>query len=118
MRRKTTRQSRGPNATEKARMAWLKDRQICAACGNHGPVINHHAEGSCCKIKLDLVTVHIGHAFVLGLCQTCDNLVTRGSRRALTDAFGPQSEMWLRQERDNPAPAPAEIVEAIRKWGK
>lgn len=116
MQRRATAQSRGPNASERARMAWLKDRQICAACGSHGPVINHHAEGSCCKIKVGLVTVHIGHAFVLGLCQCCDDLVTHGSRRALTDVYGPQSQMWLKQERDNPSPAPEIIFEGIRRW--
>lgn len=118
MRRKATRQSRGPNATEKAHIQWIKERGICVACDSPGPVIAHHAEGSTCKTRVGLERVHIGHAFILGLCPYCDALVTHGSRRAIREAYGPQSELWLKQYQESPIEFPGIVVEAIRQWGK
>ncbi len=100
--RRATAQSRGANAMERAHMSWLKERQICAACGAHGYVICHHMYGSAAKKKVGLVTVQIGNAAVLGLCQCCDNIVTRGSRRKFVDAFGPQSQLWYQQYLQSP----------------
>lgn len=117
MQRPVSKKSRGINASEKRRMQWLKERAICSACGTPGPVINHHCAGSSAKIKVDLVSVLIGHAFVISLCKDCDDLVTSGSRRALTDQYGPQSELWLRQEAGNPDPAPEDIRAGIAAWG-
>lgn len=118
MQRAATRQSRGPNANEKRRMQWLKDRGLCSACGRPAPVINHHAAGSAAKIKVDLVPVMIGHAFVLGLCRKCDDLVTHGSKRRLVEATGKtQSELWLWQESINPDPGPEIVARAIYQWG-
>lgn len=117
MRRPTTKQSRAANASEKRRMAWLKERALCSACGTRGPVINHHAAGSAAKVKVDFETVLIGHAFVLSLCQTCDDLVTHGSRRRLTDTYGSQASLWVIQELDNPDPAPASIWSGINLSG-
>ena len=97
-------------------MQWLKDRAECSACGREGPVINHHCAGSSAKIKVNFETVLIGHAFVISLCQECDDLVTHGSRRALTDQYGPQSELWLRQEAENPEPAPDNVRAGIELW--
>lgn len=102
MQRRATAQSRGANAMERAHMSWLKERQICAACGAHGYVINHHMYGSAAKKKVGPATVLIGHAAVLGLCMACDNIVTRGSRRAFTDAFGPQNKLWYQQYLQSP----------------
>lgn len=117
MRRPTTKQSRAANASEKRRMAWLKERALCSACGARGPVINHHAAGSAGKVKVNFETVLIGHAFVLSLCQTCDDLVTHGSRRRLTDTYGSQAGLWLAQERDNPEPAPMIVQVGIARSG-
>lgn len=117
MQRAATKQSRGANALENAHMTWIKERNQCAACGSHG-VINHHCEGATFKVKVDFVTVLIGHAFVIGLCQCCDNIITRGSRRAFRDAFGLQSELWLKQYQDSPVRFPDEVVEGIKNCGK
>jgi len=116
MQRPATRQSRGINSAEKRHMSWIKDRMICAACKQYGPVICHHAEGSAFKHQKVLV----GHLFVLGLCQSCDDIVTHQSRRAFRDSFGAQSGLWVEQFADYPAQdefSPEEI-EAIAAWQK
>lgn len=117
MQRPATKQSRAANSDEKRFIGWIKDRCICAACGNDAPVIAHHMAGSSAKIVIDFERVLFGHWAVIGLCQCCDNLVTRGSRRALTNAFGPQCEMWLKQAQDYPHEIPEIIYKAIAQWG-
>lgn len=118
MRRPITNQSRGANSAEKAHMAWIKERGICAACQCNSGVIIHHCEGSAFKVKVGLITVIIGHAFVLGLCQSCDNIVTRGSRKAFRLAFGLQSNLWLKQYQESPVKFDDEVIEGIRICGK
>ena len=118
MQRKATKQSRSANAAEKRHMAWIKQRCLCSACGNAGPVINHHFLGSARKLYAGLERVHCGHWAVIGLCGPCDNLVTRGSPSKLTEAFGPQSDMWFRQIEDYPEEVPLNVMAAIAKWGK
>lgn len=118
MRRKSTKQSRGPNAAEKRHMAWLKDRGICTACGDDGGVINHHAAGSACKVRVGLERVHIGHWFVIGLCRFCDAIVTRGSHRALTDIYGPECELWARQIEEYSGEVPDLVNQGIAQWAK
>lgn len=118
MQRKATKQSPAANAKERAHIAWIKERGICAACGNDGGVIAHHMAGSTAKIMIGLERVLFGHWAVIGLCGSCDNLVTRGSRRALTDAFGPQSVLWLRQAQEYPGEIPEIIFKAIAQWGQ
>ena len=116
MMRKATKQSRGANSTEREYMTWIKQRSICAACDIHAPVINHHMYGATAKIKVDLITVLIGHSAVLGLCQCCDNIVTRGSRRKFVDAFGPQNALWALQYKDSPIRFPPEVVQGIMDY--
>lgn len=116
MQRKPTRQSRGPDAAEKRHMAWIKERGICAACVNDGGVIGHHCEGATFKHNKIL----LGHWFVIGLCQCCDNIITRQSRRAFRDAFGNQCDLWFKQLQEYPLKH--EIgqheIEAIMSWQK
>lgn len=94
MKRRTTKQSRGANSDEKEFMAWIKERGVCAACGNNSGVYVHHCEGSTYKRKVDGVTELLGHWFVIGLCQQCDDVVTHGSRRAFVESFTLQSHLW------------------------
>lgn len=117
MQRKATSQSRAANALEKAHMQWIKERNQCAACGSSG-VINHHCEGATFKVKVNFATVLIGHAFVIGLCQCCDNIITKGSRKAFRDAFGLQSGLWFKQYQDSPVRFPDEILEGIKNCGR
>ena len=116
MQRRATKQSRGANSDERKFMAWIKERGICAACGNRGHVVCHHLYGSAAKIKVDLITVLIGHSAVIGLCQCCDNIVTRGSRRKFVDEFGPQNALWALQYKDSPVKFPPAVVQGIMDY--
>lgn len=98
MQHKATRQSRNANAAEKRHMSWIKQRMICAACKQEGPVINHHCEGSSFKNNKR----QVGNLFVIGLCPCCDNIITRGSRRAFRDINGPQCLVWAKQFEEYP----------------
>jgi hypothetical protein len=116
MQRKITRQSRGQDASEKRYANWVKNRGVCAACGNDFPLILHHCEGSAFKHN----KIMLGHIFILGICQCCDNIITRGSRRAFRDAFGNQCDLWFKQLQEYPLKH--EIgqheIDAIMDWGK
>lgn len=118
MQRPSTKQSRGANADEKRHIAWLKNRGICAACGNDGGVICHHAVGSSYKVTVGLERVLIGHALVIGLCEPCDNLVTRGTHKALKDSFGTYAELWARQYEDSPVKFDDLIIQGIMESGR
>lgn len=116
MMRRATKQSRGPNSDERKFCSWIKERGICAACEIESPVICHHMYGATAKIKVDLITVLIGHAAVIGLCPVCDGVVTRSSRRAFVDAFGPQNELWRKQYQESPVQFPDEVVRGIMRY--
>jgi len=116
MMRPDTRQSRGRDSAEKRYHHWIKDRGVCACCGNDFGVYLHHMYGSAFKFK----KLMLGHLAVLGLCQMCDDVVTRGSRKAFTDRFGPQCVIWLKQLSEYPLRAEirCDEVEAIMGYGK
>lgn len=116
MQRRATAATRGPNAAEKRHATWVKCGTTCAACRRYSLLTLHHAEGATFKHSKEL----IGHWFVLGLCQECDDVVTHGSRRAFREKFGPQSVLWLRQFESYPFKneCPAEVVAAIKDWGR
>jgi len=114
--RKATKTTRGPNAEEKAYHGWIKESDYCIACREDGPVICHHCEGSTFKHMKTL----IGHYFCIGLCQTCDDVITNGSRKKFRELFGPQSTLWahpiaLYYSKLLPPP---EVNRAIHDWGK
>ena len=116
MQRKATSNTRGPNSAERKHSTWVKCGNTCAACRRYSLLIVHHCEGSTFRHNKEL----IGHWFVLGLCQECDDVVTHSSRRAFRERFGPQSEIWARQFERNPFKneCPAEVVAAIKDWGR
>lgn len=118
MQRPATRQSRAANAEEKRHISWIKQRGMCAACGNDGGVIAHHMHGSSAKVRVGLEVVLIGHWAVLGLCQCCDDIVTRQSRRAFRESFGQEEEIWENQSRDYPGEIPEIIRQGIMEYGK
>lgn len=113
MQRRATRNTRGPNADEKRFAAKVKECD-CIVCGNPGPSIVHHAMGATFKHNKVLV----GHWFLLPLCQSCDDVITQGSRSAFVSMFGPQSEYWLRLVYLTGVEPPHEVVEAIKDWGQ
>lgn len=113
MQRKPTRQTRGPNADEKRFHAYTKESD-CIGCGNPGPSIVHHCEGSCHKHN----KVLIGHWFVIPLCLSCDDVITHGSKPAFREQFGPQSELWLKHADSYSLSPPEDVVQAIWGWNK
>ena len=93
MRRKATKNTRGPNATEKAFQGWLKE-QPCAYCGASGPSIVDHARGSTFKHN----RVLIGHLLCTSKCQTCDSYKTSGSHNKHFEMLGEvESDACIRQ---------------------
>lgn len=118
MQRKATKQSPAANAKERAHIAWIKERGICAACHNDGGVIAHHCVGSAFKVRVGLDRVHIGHAFVLGLCLACDNIVTRGTHKAFREAFGSYADLWAKQYQQSPVEFDELIVKGIMESGR
>ena len=114
MRRKATKQSPGANAEERAYIQWVSE-QGCSVCGIK-PVICHHCEGSAFKLKHNFVTVHVGHWFVIPLCQYHDAVVTNESRRAFRERYGPQSAHWERLTKGYDVPE--EVRDAIKAYNK
>jgi hypothetical protein len=113
MQRKPTRQSRGPNAQEKRFHAHTKESD-CITCGNPGPSIVHHCEGS--TFKHDKVLC--GHYFVIPLCLTCDDVITKGSRKAFRERFGAQSDYWQWHVEKSGFVPPIDVFNAISEWNK
>jgi len=118
MQRKPTRQSRGANSDEKRYMRWIKERGICVVCDNDGGVIAHHCVGSTYKVHMGVEPVQIGHAFVIGLCGACDNIVTRGSHKKFREMFGLESEFWQKQYKDSPVKFEKNVIEGIMNCGR
>jgi len=117
MQRPATRQSPCAGAAAKAHMRWLKDRGVCAACGDDGGVICHHSVGSSFKSHVGIERVHFGNEFVLGLCLNCDTLRTR-SRKAFINAFGLECKLWEKQYKDSPVKFDQLIVQGILESGR
>jgi len=92
MQRKATKNTRTANAGERSYHAWLKLRDCCV-CGNMGPSIVHHCCGQTYRHNKQL----IGHKFCIPLCQSCDDVITYGSRRKFKEKFGLQSIYAIRE---------------------
>ena len=103
MQSKPTKQTPAPSAAERRFMAYTKDSD-CICCGNPGPSIVDHIWGKSKKLYNGPERVHVGHWAVIPLCVPCDNVKTRGSRRAFEDQFYSQVTMWF--------------LHAIRNYGK
>lgn len=118
MQRRATATTRGPNAEERRYVSWVKQQDACHCCGEWAQLTAHHCEGATFKHNKTLV----GHWFVIGLCGTCDDVVTHGSRKAFRLQFGPQSKLWLeavtRYAEETDSPPPEEVTLAIIDWGK
>lgn len=111
MRRKATKQSRGPNAEERRFMAYTKECD-CIVCGN-SPVIVDHCRGSTFKIKHELVSVLLGHWFVLPLCQTCDDAHTKHSVKVFEAKHGRQIDLWIGHYVGSGITAPYDVESAL-----
>jgi len=93
MQRKPTKNTRGPNALEKAFQGWLKERP-CGYCDNPGPSIVDHAKGATFKHRKTL----IGHFFCTPRCERCDFQKTTQGRRVARGKF--ESEVCLNELRE------------------
>lgn len=60
----------------------------------------------------------MGHYFVLPLCGCCDDVITRGNRKAFREQFGPQSELWIKHVAISEFEPPYEVWKAIEDWGR
>ncbi len=112
MRRKPTKNTRGPNAEEKRYQAWLKE-QPCAYCGAPGPCIVDHARGATFKHN----KVLIGHWFCTSRCLECDTKKTIHG-----DRIDNESSVWIFQHSEYSSetgnPAPYEVEAAILDWNR
>ena len=114
MQRKATKTTRGPNAKEKAFMAWVK-QQPCCICGTPGPSIADHMYGATQRHN----KVLIGMWALLPYCQTCDAVKTGGSHRAHLASYGrTQAELWAVHVQLSPIQPPADVIAAIQHWGR
>lgn len=122
MQRKNSRQSPAPPQGAKDLVRWVKERGICAACGDDGGVIAHHIAGSSAKVRVGLDRAHIGPWAVNGLCESCDNIVTHQSRGEFRMWFGNECDVWANQIEDYEAETGAAVPDLIKQgaaaWGK
>lgn len=121
MQRRPTKNTRGANAEEKRFHKWIKeDCEICAACckPNHRNLIVHHCEGSTFRHNKTLV----GHWFTIGLCPSCDDIITHGSKNKFRELYGPQSECWenliFKYLVATGNETPYRIMKSIMDWGR
>lgn len=115
MQRRATKNTRAANAREKRFHNFTAERD-CITCGNDGPSIVHHCEGSAFKHN----KVLIGHFFVIPLCYNCDTIITYEGKKVFREKFGPQSQLWLKHALNEDLPLishpPKEIEESILDW--
>lgn len=115
MKRKRSKKTRAVNAAEKRFMGFCKTGP-CVAC-NQGFISEaHHCEGSTYKRKVNLVTVLIGHWFVIPLCTVCHQFF-HNNKIQFIDAFGTQEKLWLEVYSDfidtGAKPAPMDVIQGI-----
>lgn len=105
--------SRLANSSERAFQSWVKE-QPCVFCGQSGPGIVDHSEGSTFSNQKILV----GHWFVVASCLECDIHKTLGSHRRQFDITGiKHSEACIGLlDRYPGTPPPMEVYEAIKAW--
>jgi hypothetical protein len=112
MQRKSTKNTRGPNAYEKAFQGWLK-MQPCAWCGNEGPGIVDHCRGATFKHNKTL----IGHWFCIPQCVVCDEQKTVHGKR-----LGNESEAFSaclnKYTFETGNTCPDDVYDSIVDWGR
>lgn len=115
MRRKRSKKTRAANAAEKAFMGFCKEH-ACIACKQGFISEVHHCEGSTCKRKVNLVTVLIGHWFVIPLCVDC-HWMYHNHKLQFIDSFGTQEKLWLTVYSvymdTEGRPAPMDVIQGI-----
>lgn len=115
MQRKSTKQSRGAHADEKAFMSWCKE-QPSIVSGEFGVEV-HHCVGSSRKTYVDNERVHIGHWFVVPLT-TDEHKLFHHDKYKFIDQYGEQSELWLRLIENYPGKIPDKVIKGIAEYGR
>jgi hypothetical protein len=110
MQRKSTKKTRGANAAEKAYHGWCKE-QRCVCCTAE-PVEAHHCDGATSKTKVDLVTVLIGHWFVIPLCGSCHWLY-HNNKSQFTAVNGKQHKLWRHVMNKYDGDCPSDVCSGI-----
>jgi len=114
MRRKPTKNTRGPNAAEQRFQGWLKEH-ACVWCNNPGPSIVDHCRGATFKHNKVLV----GHWFCIPQCVECDTQKTIHGKR-----LGNETDAWLDLIYDyehcyiQKDVCPQEVIDSIGDWNK
>lgn len=117
MRREASKKSRGISADEKRFQRWVKE-QPCCVCHRPGPSIADHVKGSAYKIKYKLISILVGHWYVIPLCLQCDTVKTSGSHRAFLKAFNTtQNALWIGLVERYEEPIPEDVIGAIKQDG-
>ena len=112
LRRKSTKNTRGPNASERKFQEFTKHSN-CIVCGN-SPCIVDHIFGSTKKVYVGLERILIGHFAVLPLCQQCDDIKTKGNRRAFKEQCGNPALLWMQHISNYSGEIPENVIEGIR----
>jgi len=116
MRRKPTKNTRGPVAPEVRFMNWCHDQE-CIICWTPPPIIADHCKGATFRHN----KVLIGMWFILPYCYEHDQVKTQGSARRHFKEFGfTQSSLWLRfiERYPNRHEIPDEVIAAIKDWNR
>lgn len=112
MQRKPTKNTRGPNAAEKAFQGWVKI-QPCVWCGSESGSIVDHCRGATFKHN----KVLIGHWFVLPNCECCDYKKTIQGKK-LGDYAAAWYSLVLAYQKDTGLMPPEEVQYSIESWGR
>lgn len=114
MQRKSSKNTRGPNAKERDFQRWVKEHGCCY-CGNPGPSIFDHSRGSCFKHN----KVLIGHYFGTAKCYECDSVKTQGNHKWHFEKLGiTESAAWLDIIKEYPVVIPEDVILSITDWGR
>lgn len=114
MHRKSSKNTRGPNADEKAFQAWLKT-QPCFITGQNNVQV-HHCMGATFKHNKEL----IGHFFCLPLSEEKHKEYHAGTK-AWRENYGTQSSWWMLQmmnyAMETGKGCPESVFDAIKDYG-
>jgi len=113
MQRKSSKQSRGAHADEKAFMAWCKE-QPSIVSGTYGVEV-HHCVGSSRKTYVNNERVHIGHWFVIPLTPD-EHKLFHNDKFEFIRRHGEQSELWLKLVENYPVEIPLKVMQGIAQW--
>lgn len=112
MQRRATKNTRGPNAAEKAFQGWVKHQPCCWCHSESGSIVDH-CRGSTWRHLKTLC----GHWFCLAQCLTCDTNKTIHGKRC-----GNESKAWLKTmenyESETGITPPYDVKFAITDWNR